>query len=604
MRVTLEIGQWGAGGMLWSPADAQQGAGNDALADLEGLDAKEAIERLDAGSAQGNPFSDGGGPNFPGPIAEAFYWDDSDVVGVQGPVGSGKTTQMMKSRARRAIMMPRSTIDGVRRYKVLFIRETYRQLWSTTIPSYLETFPKELGDWAGGRGDPVTHKILFEDDYGPVEFVAEFMAFGDNIIASMRGVQTTDIVLNEADTMPVDVLTVGIGRIDRWPGRSHFEGLPPALRSYGQIACDFNAPDEDNWAFDVFHNTENREKMGKELTLAMQTDEDARARTEGRDPVPVKPIAIAFHNQPGYGQDGCENLQNLSPSYYPRQIASMRLAGRGDMIDRLVYNKITFLREGEPVFAREFNARIHVSETTIPFETSQPLMIGLDQGFKGAAVVAQMVGFYRWRILAELHYPQERLMAHVFGERLREMLDRRFPGHRIEAAWGDMAGEHGASQAADENATWNLMVSRAAGFHIRPQRIGTNRIQPRLEAVRAALEADLEAGQPGLILDPSCKFLTRAFPARYVWIDEVDKNGDKRKVPNKQLTEANVMDALQYLLLGQHRADGLSPYAARRHERGQGRRAPDDKRGPGGARPNSPGGGGLTTGWNVTNPYG
>ncbi|MBW4972092.1 hypothetical protein KZZ08_00585 [Roseovarius mucosus] len=579
-------------GVFWSAPDMATGGGagesaQDQIAELEGLDAREAIASLEGNFAVGNSLPT---PDrvisFPGPVAEAFYWSDDDVHGIQGPVGSGKTTTVMKSRLRRAMGMPRSTIDGVRRYKVLFIRETYRQLWSTTIPSYLETFPKELGKWSGGRGDPVTHVIHFEDVFGPIEFVAEFMAFGDDIIASMRGVQTTDIVLNEADTMPVDILTVGIGRIDRWPAREHFAGLPPELQSYGQIVCDFNAPDEDNWTFRVFHDEDERNRMSDGLSAQL--------------PEGAKIIRISFSNQPGYGQPGCENLQNLSPSYYGRQIASMQLAGRGDMVDRLVYNKVVYLRAGEPVFQREFSMRIHVADAPIPYDPRLPLMIGLDQGFKGAAVIAQMHGFFRWRILAELHYPQERLFAQVFGQRLAELIETKFPGAQIEAGWGDMAGEHGASQSADENATWNLMVSRAAGFHIRPQMIGTNRIQPRLEAVRAALEAPLEAGEPGLILDPGCTFLKRGFLARYVWEDEITPSGDKRKVPNKKLTEANVMDALQYLLLSQHRADGVSPYMARLSDHRKPASQIGHNRGPK-MSDKEPG---LTDRWDVLNPYG
>lgn len=615
MSRNLGAAVWGRGrSPAWAPSDmARGGPGNsdlpivkltdEQIEALRGGSAKEAIDNLEGDFAQGNTFPAlEEAPYFPGPMARGFYFDDGDVVGIQGPVGSGKTTTLMKSRARRAIMMPRSTVDGVRRYKVLFIRETYRQLWSTTIPSYLETYPKALGTWSGGRGDPVTHVIHFEDAFGPIEFTAEFMAFGDDIIASMRGMQVTDIVLNEADTMPGEILSVGIGRIDRYPAKTHFEGLPPELRSYGQIACDFNAPDEDNWAFRVFHNEAKRKSLAEELTLAMQSDEDSRAREEGRAPRKVKPVRIAFYNQPGYGQPGCENLEKLSSSYYPRQIMSMKLEGRGDMVDRLVYNKIVYLRQGEPVFKREFNRRIHVADETIPFDPRLPVLLGLDQGFKGAAVLAQLAGFFRWRILAELHFPDERLFAHVFGQRLRDLLDERCPGANIEAGWGDMAGEHGASQSADENATWNLMVGRAAGFHIRPQVIGTNRIQPRLEAVRAALEAPIEAGEPGIIIDPSCRYLIRGFEARYVWADEVDSNGDKRKVPNKKLTEANVHDGLQYLLLGQHRADGVSPYMARLSDRREGRgEAPGRSGGP---RPQGREQRGLQTGWDIHNPYG
>jgi hypothetical protein len=581
----------GWGGRTCLPADIGGASGSvegDQALALEGLGAAEAISKLEGNFASGNmPIDDA--VIFPGPIAEALYWSDADILGIQGPVGSGKTTTTLKSRLRRAMMMPRSTIDldadgrGWRRYKLLVIRETYRQLWSTTIPSYLETYPKELGAWSGGRGDPVTHVIEFDDGHGPIEFRVEFMAFGDDVIASMRGVQTTDIWLNETDTVPVEVLTAGIGRIDRWPGAAHFAGYPLEMQGYGQIICDFNAPDEDNWTFRLFHDPAEREKIMTLLNAAM--------------PEGARKVRVEFYAQPGFGSPGCENLQNLSAAYYPRQIAAMKLTGRGDMIDRLVYNKIVYLRAGEPVFKREWNRRIHVADATIQPEPGLPLRIGLDQGFKGAAVIAQFLTPFHWRILAEMHFPEERLMAVVFGDRLAKLLHDRFPGIPVEGAWGDMAGEHGASHAADENETWNKLVGQTAGFRVRPQKIGTNRIQPRLEAVRAPLEF-MHAGQPGLLIDPSCKFLIRGFEARYVWADEIDANGDKRKVPNKKLTEANVMDALQYVALSEHRENGTSPIstpagrsALMGHNGGPRMGAP------------LPADSGLTTAYDVLNPY-
>lgn len=557
---------------------------------LAGLSAGEAIQSLEGQFAEGN-IPDDSRFEFPGPVAEAYYWDDADVVAIQGPVGSGKTTTKMRRKLRRARMMPRSVIDGVRYYKCLFVRETYRQLWATVIPSYLETFPKELGAWSGGRGDPVRHHIRFSDEYGEIDFIAEFMAFGDDIAASLRGLQVTDLDISEADTNPLETLTFGVGRINRYPARQHFEGYSPDQRSYGQIDCDFNAPDEDNWTFKVFHDDKGREEIAKQLTATL--------------PEGAKPIRLTFHRQPGYGEPGTENLQNLSPGYYELQIALNRLAGKSDVTNRMVYNRTTYLRAGEPVFAREFNRRIHVAEATIAPDPGLPLLIGLDQGFKGAAVLAQFDTPYHWTILAELHFPNERLMAAEFGRRLSDLIDRRFSHLRKGDGWGDMAGEQGASQATDENATWNRIVGQAAGFRVRPQRIGTNRIQPRLEAVRAALEF-VQGGRPGLLIDPSCKFLIRGFEARYVWTDQVDSkgqkhndaSGDKRKVPDKRLTEANVMDGLQYLTLSQHKANGLSPISFPH----QGR-ASDGQDGGQWGRPATPDRG-LETRFDVLNPYG
>lgn len=570
---------------------ARQVASDDELRDaLSGMSAKEAIETLSGDFAQGKLDLDA--PEFPGPIAEAAYWDDSSVVGLQGPVGSGKTTTLLKSRLRRAMSMPRSVIDGVRHYKLLVIRATYRQLWSTTIPDFLSVYPKELGDWAGGKGGPVTFRMLFDDGQGEIEFIVEFMAFGDDIQGGLRGYQATDIWMHEMDTNPIDVILNAITRMNRHPGKAHFKGYPPEFIDYGQLVGDFNAPAPGSWAIDLFHDEEKRD--------------DTLQILNGQMPEGARKISITFHRQPGYGEPGCENLQNLGPSYYPTQIATMTLLGRSDQIDRLVRNKIVHLRAGTPVFLREFRRRIHVSDTPLAIWPGIPLSIGLDQGLKGAAIIGQKkvegTGRFRrvrWQILAELHFPKESLLARVFGTRLADLLaDPRFGGLRVGDAWGDMAGEHGASAAADENDTWNKLVSRSAGFRVRPQRIGTNRISPRLEAVRAVLEAPIVAGEPGLIIDPSCTFLIAGFEARYVWEDDVTKTGDKRKIPNKELTEANVMDALQYLLLSEHRADGTAPGSFSQTEQAS------QLGHNGGPRLDDPGPAGLTTTYDILNPYG
>lgn len=551
--------------------------------ELVGLDAKEAIARL---AAEGGADKlDLEVPQFPGPIAEKLYWDDGTLPGIQGPVGSGKTTTVLKSRLRRAMAMPRSVIDGRRRYKLLVIRATYRQLWSTTIPDFLSVYPAHLGEWSGGKGGPATFVMQFDDGLGIIEFTAEFMAFGDDIQGAMRGYQATDIWLHEMDTNPIEVVLNAVGRINRYPAKIHFAGYAPELRDYGQIVGDFNAPEPDSWVCDLFHDEAKRAAILTQLNAAL--------------PEGTKPVTISFYRQPGYGEADCENLQNLGPGYYPTQIATLQLLGRGDQIDRMVYNKIVHMRAGEPVFKREFSRRIHVAEATIPPVPGIGLRIGLDQGFKGAAVIAQHLSPRRWIILGELHFPDQRLLARVFGERLREMIDERWPGWHVEAGWGDMAGEQGSSLGADENETWNRLVGQAANFRVRPQRIGTNRINPRLEAVRAALEAPMDAGRPGLLIDPGCRFLIAGFEARYIWTDEVNASGDKRKVPDKSLTEANVMDALQYLLLSEHRANGLSPLSFPDQLN-----RPDQMGHNGGPPLFGENQGGLRLGYDILNPYG
>ncbi|MES2667447.1 MAG: hypothetical protein V4712_15215 [Pseudomonadota bacterium] len=487
----------------------------------------------------------------PGPVAHAFFLSDADVIGIRGPVGSGKTTAHLRSRIRRAKMMPRSGLDGIRRYKVTIVRETYRQLWATTVPSWWEVMPKGLGKWAGGRGDPVTHSIQFEDAHGPIHFIAEFMAFGTSaaeIDANARGLQTTDLAMEEADTNPVAGFTKGLTRIDRYPPKDHLRHLPLALQSYGQISCSYNSPDEDNWTVRVLEG-ENLNDEAKQVRAAL-SDEGVR---------------ISFFRQPGYDEPGCENLANLGPKYYPRAIAGMRAEGRGNDVERLIYNRIGFVRAGDPVFRTQYKRNVHVSATPLAAIPGIPLRIGLDQGYFGAAVIGQFIRPFQWRILGELSF-KEGSFAPQFGAALKELLATRWPGHAIyKPAFCDMAG---TAQESLEDVTWMNQVADASGLEIEPQRLGGNRIEPRLAVWRAAMEWN-QFGVPGLIIDPGCKLLIRGLENDYVWDAEADKSENRGRKPKKRgIRAADAIDAGGYMMLGESLPDGR-PLTAELTEQGR-----------------------------------
>lgn len=527
----------------------------EAEAVARGLDGAFASEMPFSGNeAERPPYEDLDVWEPPGPIAAAFFWCDADVIGIRGPVGSGKTTAHLRSRFRRALMMPRSTKDGVRRYKVVIARATYRQLWQTTIPSWFEVMPRKVGQWAGGRGDPVTHSIQFEDAHGRVEFVAEFLAFGESVSeieANLRGVQTTDLALEEADTVPVDLFIKGSTRIDRYPAKVHFQGgefcsepYPPELQSYGQISCSYNAPDETNWTVKVIEGNYNPDDPDDAALQRLMADAG---------------ISIRFFRQPGAFEKGAENLQHLGPKYYPRAVASMRAAGNGHDIKRLIDNQIGYIRSGDPVFEDHYSPRIHRSTESLDPLPHRGLRIGLDQGFFGAAAIMQFEPPYQWRILAELWF-KHRMFAKDFALALRELLDDRFKGIPIEGVWSDMAGE-AESAAARENETWNEQVTRFAELEwIEPQTFGANRWEPRLAALRASMDW-VWRGQPGLLISgPDCPLLCRGFEVGFVWGEEIDKAGNRTTKPKKRGSrEADVIDAVAYCMLGESLPDGLPP---------------------------------------------
>ena len=71
----------------------------------------------------------------PGPVAEAFYRDNSFVSFIQGPYGSAKTTTCFFKLIARAMRMPVCR-DGTRRYRALVLRDTYRRMERTAIRSW------------------------------------------------------------------------------------------------------------------------------------------------------------------------------------------------------------------------------------------------------------------------------------------------------------------------------------------------------------------------------------------------------------------------------------------------------------------------------------
>ena len=91
----------------------------------------------------------------PGLVAARFMAAVAPIQIINGPVGSGKTTTAMMKAVRLATRQQPSSHDGVtRKFKLCCVRDTYRQIWKTTLPSWHKRFPKDVGDFIGSEGGP------------------------------------------------------------------------------------------------------------------------------------------------------------------------------------------------------------------------------------------------------------------------------------------------------------------------------------------------------------------------------------------------------------------------------------------------------------------
>ncbi len=445
----------------------------------------------------------------PGPVSQAFYEDLSDVSMIMGPIGSAKTSTALMKFVLRAVAQRKSPTDGVRYTKWCVVRDTYRQLKKTTIPSWLDWIPKNIGIWTGGGNEPAVHTIRF--NIAPagmprdiVHMEVQFVGLGEQTIeAAMRGWEGTGVYLNEADKLSKDVLTNVRGRLGRYPNMKRHGGA-----TWFGVWCDMNAPDEENWTYDTF--------------------------------IDNLPETYKFYRQPGGMDPGAENRENLAPGYYEKL-----MTGQPDWyIRRNIDNLFGYSRDGKPVFP-EFNDVIHVANSPLLPLAGLPIHVGYDQGRTPAAIFGQQLGEGRWRILEE--FCGLDMGAQTFGKALMPFVARKFPDHNLGAHWTDPAAALGSDH---DETCWLDIVKATTAWPLRPSPVPGNNLTDRFEAVRSPLTR-LVGGKPGIIISPTCKVLRKGMNSGYRY-KRVARSGSTdifHDVPEKTF-QSHICEALQYLLCG------------------------------------------------------
>lgn len=456
----------------------------------------------------------------PGPVAAQFVASRATVDIINGPVGSGKTTAaMMKLLALASEQTPSRSLKGrdgrgrslpLRQFRVAVVRDTYRQLWRTTLPSWWQRVPRDLGEFQGGEGAPAIHRIRFAlPDLTMVEFQADFVAIGEQTAEdALRGYEVTGFYLNEFDLMAEEVFEYAVTRIGRWPPASDIAA------SWAGIIADCNAPRLDNWVYQRL----------------FKASAEALAEAD-----------MALWRQPGGLDPRAENLENLPPGYYQTMARTLP----GHMCRRMVDNVPGYSRSGHPVYP-EFSDTLHVAGAALQPVRGRMLNVGLDAGLNPAAVFAQQLATGQWLILAEL-IGEPGTGATRFGQQLARFLRERFDAWPADAitGWADPSAAYGQDRRAGER-SWIDIVARQARIRVRPA--PSNALTPRLEAVRLPLTRMVD-GAPGFLLSPACPVLRAGLNAEYRFrrMNTPDERYDE--VPDKNAA-SHPQDALQYALLG------------------------------------------------------
>lgn len=525
-----------------------------------------------------------------GPKAEAFVWDKRLLTAIMGPVGSAKTTSCIRKMIHGALWQDAGP-DGVYRAKWGVIRDTYPQLKKTALASWFTWFPKKLGEWSGEA--PFEHTVRFKvlmgapfitgpKRWATVELTVLFAAIGENRVEDvMRGWELTGLWLNEGDLVARDVFTIGVGRIGRYPSM-----LQGGCKWRG-IILDMNAPDVDNWTYEIF--------VDQDLGLDEETLGELQEELGDL-------FGIGFYEQPGGRSKDPppENIANLPKGYYAQQILGM---GRdAHKIRRMVDNEFGPVRAGQAVYP-EYQDNLHCKGRIghnggPPIDDggklapirSKKIRLAVDGGLTPAAVFGQRDHRGQIRGLGEVVVfadreddALEQLGPTAFAQQVARYAQEEFPDNPLdEIAFADpatVAGEGAKGEDLSWRQTFQKALSAELGYKVRvkPAPVPRNALTPRLEAVRKPMLRLVEGGEPGMVICPvRCKILRRGFKGMYVYRRSQLQGGHGRFVDEPVKNDySHVHDAWQYLCVSYDKGVGDSDSDGGRHpgERGGARQS-------------------------------
>ena len=424
---------------------------------------------------------------------------------VMGPFGSGKTAACLMHIIQLAQMQPPDH-DGVRRTKFAVVRSTYVDLDKTTLPDFFFWVqPEERGL---GIYQKSKKEILMVLGQGPgrCEVDVHFFALDDpRDERKLRGMAVTWFYLNECIQINPDLLPVIRKRAGRYPHKKSGPG-PKYFGIYG----DTNPPDEGELWWSLMENYD-PENFGV--------------------PLPESERSMVVYKQPSGQSPEAENVENLVDGYY-----FMTQGMNEDTIRKMMHGQYGKGKFGKPVIGG-FSPAVHIARSPLSPVKGKPIIAGMDCALMPAMVFLQVVSFGRVIVIGEC-IGRDMAAARFCSEILRPYIaERGWEGFEL-SIFMDPSG--GSRSQADERTVPEIM--RRYGFRSKLAR--TNSLSMRIAAAES-LTTKMVDGEPGFVVDPSCRMLIAALRGGYRYHPE--RYNEIVKAKNE--THSHIADAFQYAAL-------------------------------------------------------
>lgn len=473
------------------------------------------------------------------PTLHKFALSPAKIKIVVGPAGSAKTSYMTMEILRRACMQEPDH-EGIRRTRVLVGRNTYQVLKSTTIKTFMEMWGG-FAQFKTGSFPMMAYLRVELTDRTKVHCDVEFISFDTpESIGKLLGYEPTMVFLDEVSELPIEVVEGAARRVGRFPPKNNATGFGGATWS-GVIGAT-NGPRKNHWLYDWY--------LGK--------NDEAFLRAEKQSTTPRKQFEL-FFQPPALLQnmDGewvpnprAENIDNLVDGYgYYYDM----LSGKPADIQAYVKGEFADLITGKLVFP-EFQRHIHVIEhDKLNLSGGFPLYLSFDFGRTPFCTIATTFSGGSLVIIDEL-MGEDMSVETLILEYVLPHLRKKYPRAWIEDAWGDPAGE--VKTQAVELSPYDVLRNNGVPIQ-NPD--ASNRLEPRIEAVKQMLKKLNENGQPLLRVSDNCPVTIASLGSDYIYELKRGTNGMYQDKPTKSHVNwvSEAADATQYLAIGYNNMLGV-----------------------------------------------
>lgn len=447
-----------------------------------------------------------------GEVLKDYVRDRSPFAVIRGPIGSGTSTGSCMRIFATALEQAKSPRDGLRHSRWAVVRNTYPELLTSTLKTWLQWFPEQPYGILN-RARPMHQVIRIAD----LDLEVWFLALDhEDDVKKLRSTEFTGFWPNELEFFNYLIVNEMRSRAGRFPPMA--EGGPTW---YGVIA-DMNAPNEEHWL----------PRMAGEVPYPDDVPEDKRLEM---------PKSWAYFKQPPalievFGADGktvvgyllnpkAENLRWLPDGYYE----GLAQGASKNWIDSRLMNRITYVVDGDPVWVG-VKQELVFAQGPLDYLPGREVIVSLDFGRRPTAIMAQEIGD---KIHVQREFRMYGVGAAVFAPQLKRFLEQNYRGAKIRFT-GDPKGRDKGQ--GDERSAYDIF--RSFGMVITPAPVRNNNLDDRLEAVSFALMMNR------ILVSGQCLTLRAALAGKYHFV-KIDV-GDVEPFKDKY---SDVADCLQYLCL-------------------------------------------------------